>query len=488
MTAERVLRTYLTLVAVSTGASSMIWGINTLFLLDAGLNVAQAFAANAFFTVGMVLFEVPTGVVADTIGRRASYLLGTATLIGTTLLYLWLWRVHAGFGWWAVVSGLLGLGFTFFSGATEAWLVDGLHATGYEGSLDAAFAKGQVANGVAMMAGSIGGGVLAQVTNLGMPYVARAVLLVATFAVAWRSMRDIGFTPKPRASVRGEMTGIVRSSLRHGLLNPRVRWVILAGPFTAGVNAYGFYAAQPYLLHLYGHTTSYAVAGLSAGVVAAAQIAGGLSAPHLSRLFTRTHPHVEGGRAAHPVAERGRAAQPVAEGGGTAQPVAERGRAAQPVAEGGGTAQPVVGRGLASQPAPERSGGVDRRVGVLMGAIVVSGVVIAGIGVVTSFWAALVLLMVWGTMFAAMVPVRQAYLNSYIPSEQRATVLSLDNLVGSAGGVVVQPALGRAADVWGFGPAYLICAAVQVLAVPVLGLARRKPVEPVDAQPLAWRA
>ncbi|GAA1564065.1 MULTISPECIES: MFS transporter [Kribbella] len=457
MTAERVLRTYLTLVAVSTGASSMIWGINTLFLLDAGLNVGQAFAANAFFTVGMVLFEVPTGVVADTIGRRASYLLGTATLFGTTLLYLWLWRVHAGFGWWAVVSALLGLGFTFFSGATEAWLVDGLHATGYEGSLDAAFAKGQVANGVAMMAGSIGGGVLAQVTNLGTPYVARALLLTATFAVAWRSMRDIGFTPEPRVSVRREMTGIVRSSLQHGFRNPRVRWVILAGPFTAGVSAYGFYAAQPYLLDLYGHITSYAVAGLSAGVVAAAQIAGGLLAPHL---LHRATPH----------------------------PTAERGLPLQPAPERGLPLQPTAERGLPLQPAPERSRGADSRVGMLMGAIVVSGVVIAGIGVVTTFWLALVLLMVWGSMFAAMTPIRQAYLNTHITSEQRATVLSFDNLVGSAGGVVVQPALGRAADVWGYGPAYLVCAAVQVLAVPVLALARRKPVETPDAEPLALRA
>ncbi|HZX03661.1 MFS transporter [Kribbella sp.] len=453
MTAERVLRTYLTLVAVSTGASSMIWGINTLFLLDAGLGVGQTFAANAFFTAGMVLFEVPTGVVADLIGRRVSYLLGTATLIGTTLLYLWLWRVHAGFWWWALVSALLGLGFTFFSGATEAWLVDGLHATGYEGSLDAAFAKGQVANGVAMLGGSIGGGVLAQFTNLGMPYVVRALLLVATFAVAWRSMRDIGFTPKPRASVRSEMTAVVRSSLHHGLRNQRVRWVILAGPFTAGVSAYGFYAAQPYLLHLYGHTTSYAVAGLAAGAVATAQIAGGLTAPHLTRLFTRT--------------------------GGTPGPAAGVRLPAQPAPGGGG---------LPAQPAPERSGGADQRVGVLMGAIVVSGVVIAGIGLVTSFWVAMGLLIVWGTMFAATTPIRQAYLNTYIPSEQRATVLSFDNLVGSAGGVVVQPALGRAADVWGYGPAYLVCAVVQILAVPVLGLARRKPVETPDAEPLALRA
>ena len=417
MTPEGVLRTYVTLVVVSTGASSMIWGINTLFLLDAGLSIGQAFAANAFFTAGMVLFEVPTGVVADTVGRRTSYLLGTVTLFGSTLLYLLLWRTHAPFVAWAVVSALLGLGFTFFSGATEAWLVDGLHATGYNGSLDAAFAKGQVASGIAMMGGSIGGGLLAQVTNLGVPYVARAVLLAVTFAVAWLAMRDIGFTPKPRVSVRGEIGEIVRSSLRHGLGNPPVRWLMLAGPFTAGASVYGFYAAQPYLLQLYGHADSYAIAGLSAGIVAGAQIAGGASASYVARVFRD-------------------------------------------------------------------------RILILVGAIAASGTVVALIGLVTSFWVALGLLMVWGTMFAAMTPVRQAFLNSHIPSAQRATVLSSDNLLASAGGVVIQPALGRSADVWGYGPAYLLTAAIQLCALPLLGLARRqhksfeaKPDEALALQP-----
>ncbi|MEU4192064.1 MFS transporter [Kribbella sp. NPDC026611] len=413
-TPEQVLRTYITLTVVSTGASSLIWGINTLFLLDAGLSIGKAFLANAFFTAGMVLFEVPTGVVADTVGRRTSYLLGTVTLFATTLLYLLLWQIHAPFVWWAVVSALLGLGFTFFSGATEAWLVDGLHATGYQGSLDAAFAKGQVANGIAMMAGAIGGGFLAQFTNIGVPYVARALLLALTFGVAFRAMWDIGFTPKPRVSVRGEMGEIVRASLQHGLLNPRVRWVMLAGPFTAGVSVYGFYAAQPYLLQLYGHADSYWIAGLSAGIVAGAQIAGGASASYVARIFTD-------------------------------------------------------------------------RIMILIGAIVASGTVIALMGLVTSFWMALGLLMLWGTMFAAMSPVRQAYLNSHIPSAQRATVLSSDNLLGSAGGVVIQPALGRSADLWGYGQAYLLTAGIQLFSVPFLLLARRtgKPVEPGAEKALA---
>ena len=131
--ARQVQRIYLTLMLGNTLAASFIWGINTLFLLDAGLSNFEAFAANAFFTAGMVLFEVPTGVIADTVGRRASYLLGTLTLAGSTLLYYFMWQLKAPFWAWALVSILIGLGFTFFSGATEAWLVDALRATGHTG-------------------------------------------------------------------------------------------------------------------------------------------------------------------------------------------------------------------------------------------------------------------------------------------------------------------------------------------------------------------
>ena len=92
-----VQRVYLVLMLFSTLAASFICGINTLFLLDAGLNATAAFTANALFTAGMVLFEVPTGVVADTWGRRVSYLLGSVTLAVSTILYWLAWHAHAPF-------------------------------------------------------------------------------------------------------------------------------------------------------------------------------------------------------------------------------------------------------------------------------------------------------------------------------------------------------------------------------------------------------
>src|SRR5688500_12210971 len=131
--ARTIQRTYLGLVLLTTLSASLIWGINTLFLLEAGLNNLEAFAANAFFTAGMVVFEIPTGIVADLRGRRTSFMLGAGVIAVGTLAYVLMWWLEGPFWAWALVSVLLGLGFTFFSGATEAWLVDALTDAGYSG-------------------------------------------------------------------------------------------------------------------------------------------------------------------------------------------------------------------------------------------------------------------------------------------------------------------------------------------------------------------
>jgi MFS family permease len=287
-TPRSIQRTYLVLLLGNTLAASFIWGINTIFLLDAGLSNLEAFAANAFFTAGMVLFEVPTGVVADTVGRRASYLLGTVTLTVSTLLYVLLWQVGAPFWAWAVVSALIGLGFTFFSGALQAWVVDALAATGFTGEMESVFGRGQAVTGAAMLTGSVAGGLIAQQTSLGVPFVLRGVVLAVMFAVAFKLMRDVGFTPavsgrRPLAAMRQ----VASASIDNGWRVPAVKWLMVEALFTGGVGIYGFYALQPYLLELYGDPEAYQIAGLSAAIVAGAQILGGVAAPWIRRRFRR---------------------------------------------------------------------------------------------------------------------------------------------------------------------------------------------------------
>jgi MFS family permease len=194
---------------------------------------------------------------------------------------------------------------------------------------------------------------------------------------------------------------VLRGAIGHGLGNPPVRWIMLAGLFTGGVTIYAFYAMQPYLLQLHGNRRAYAVAGLAAAIVAGAQIAGGLLVPHLGRLFRR-------------------------------------------------------------------------RSSVMLAGTSLSVVLLAVIGLVPSFWVAIVLLALWGLMYAAITPVRQAYLNGLIASEERATVLSFDSMLASSGAVGVQPLLGKAADAWGYPASYACTAALQGLSLPFLWLARRE--------------
>ena len=78
-----------------------------------------------------------------------------------------------------------------------------------------------------------------------------------------------------------------------------------------------------------------------------------------------------------------------------------------------------------------------------------------------------------------MTPVRQSYLNALIESKQRATVLSFDSLLGSSGAAVIQPLLGKTADVWGYPTSYVVSAGIQALAIP-FWLAQRERM-PADA-------
>ncbi|HEU4917321.1 MAG TPA: MFS transporter [Acidimicrobiia bacterium] len=405
MTPERVQRTYLVLILLQTLAASLIWGINTLFLLDAGLSITEAFVANAAYTAGMMIFEVPTGVIADTFGRRVSFILGAVTLLVTTVAYLGLWYVQAGIGWWILVSALIGLGFTFFSGATEAWLVDALDATGFEGVTETVFGKGQAVAGAATLIGTIGGGFLGQV-NLGLPYIARSVLLLAVIGAAWAWMHDLGYQPTKGVAVGPQVRGILRSSIEHGYNNPPIRMFMLAAPFASGVSIWIFYAFQPYLLELFGDPDATYLAGIAAAVFAVAQMIGGASI-RLVRKVSST------------------------------------------------------------------------RSGVLITQIVVGSLALIGVGLAerleipVGFWVAIALLTLFSLFSSIAFPIQQAYMNGCIPSEQRATVLSFASLMGSAGGVVAQPALGRVADVFSYGIAYVVAGVIYVLSLPFLIAVRR---------------
>jgi MFS family permease len=288
MTSKAVTRSYFAISGVYTLSASLIWGVNTLFLLEAGLDIFGVFVAGAAFTAGNVLFEIPTGVVADTVGRRASFLCSVAILSVGTLAYVGIphlaWKPLVLF---TLASMFLGLGFSFYSGALEAWLVDALHASGFDGELDAVFSRAAMVSGTAMLIGTVGGGLLGQL-DLSLPFLVRSVLLVLAFVVALLAMRDLGFDPRPLTleTMRRELATVAEAGIRHGWSQRSLRLLMLASAVQTGFIVWGFYAWQPYFQELL-ETDAVWFAGVIASGVASSTMLGNAVVDHFARLCGR---------------------------------------------------------------------------------------------------------------------------------------------------------------------------------------------------------
>lgn len=407
-TPAKIIRVYLVSSGLFTLATSLIWGVNTLFLLDAGLDIFQVMVVNAAFSAGQVLFEVPTGVVADTIGRKVSFLIGIATLFASTLVYVAAWE----YGWpmWGFfgASLLLGLGYTFQTGAVDAWLVDALEHTGFEGHTEDVFARGGMVFGTAMLLGTLAGGFLGQV-SLGLPFLVRAGILVAAFIVVLVSMRDLGFEPRALKASRfaAESKIIFRAGVRYGWRNKIVRPLLLVSLVWGLFMMYFFYSSQPYVLEILGKDLVW-VAGAWTALFGLMGVVGNMLVPKVMK-----------------------------------------------IADGSRRSAPRV---LAVCSAIAAS---------LVAAMAVLGFTAPEAGSVLWFAAFAVLAAGFGTLFGLMGPVRQAFLNKQIPSAQRATVLSLDSFFDEAGGLAGQPAFGYIARATSIPVSYAVGAVVMMAAYPL---------------------
>ena len=396
-----IIRTYFAITGLFNLAMSLIWGIDTLFKMGAGLDIQQVLLTNAAFTLGSMVFEVPTGVVADTVGRRVSLLLCLVTLFVTTLLYVAIaWR---GGGFWAFmwVSVFLGLGYTFYTGAVDAWLVDALQASGYNEPLERVFSRGQMLFGAAMLVGTIGGGLLGQI-RLDIPYLVRAALVVPLFLLAWFRMPELGFTARALQlrRVPAELRRVFVEGLTYGLHHPVVRPVMLASLVSMSFMIFGFYSWQRYFLDLLGRNLVW-VDGVISALVGLSLIVGNACVAPLSRV-------------------------------------------------------------------------VRTRTGLLMLSAGAQAVLAVACGLLTNFFAVVSLYLLYGVAVGLALPVKQAYLNAHIPSAQRATIISLDSMFASSGGVLGQTVWGWLARTRSIGTAWAWSGLTLLLGIPLYWLARSR--------------
>lgn len=409
-----VVAAYISSNLLFTLAASLIWAINTIFLMQVGgLTIFQVMLVNAIFLVAQAIFEIPTGVVADTLGRKTSYLIGIGTILASTLLYVATPRLGWGFWGFAWASVLIGLGFTFQTGAVDAWLVDALDAVGSTTPKERVFALGQMTAGAGMLVGSLLGGFLGQV-NLSLPYIIRAVLLVAAFVVVLVLFRDLGFTPRKisRATFATETRTIFSAGVSYGWNNRVVRPLLFVSLVGGVFFMYGFYSWQPYVLQLLGANAVWTLGVVQAGSSLTGIAGNALVKPIMGTETCRRDP--------------------------------------ARVLMWASVAQTAIVIAIAAV------GLFTKHPGVVPFAVVVG------------LW------LLWGVVFGVAGPVRQSYINANIPSAQRATVLSLDAFFGDAGGGVGQPALGWLSQQTSIAVGWLVGGAFLGLTVPLYAWSERE--------------
>lgn len=421
---KRVVAVYVATSGFYTLATSIIWGVNTLFLASAGLDIFHIMLVNTTFTIGQIIFEVPTGVIADTIGRKAALLLGVATLFVSTLLYVGASKYGWGLPVFILASVFIGLGFTFQIGVTDAWLVDALDHFGWEGGKEQVFAWGGMTFSVAMLFGTIIGGVLGSF-SLEWPYFARSAILAVCFFAILALIHDWGFQPRPLTLSRfGEETRTIFSAgVRYGWGNPVVRPLLFVSFVQGLFFLYAFYSFPLYFLNLLGKNLVW----VPATVVAGSSIMGIAGNALVNRVMKK-----DGGR--------------------------------------------------------RRAGRVLGTVTVVQGALALGVASIGlflppttrGVAV---FGAAVVMWLAFGLFMGIVNPISQAFINEHIPSVQRATILSVSAFFGDVGGTIGQPTLGYVAKVASIPLGWAIGAIAFIAAAPLYFRADRAAAEQSVSHP-----
>ena len=257
----------------------------------AHLNAVQLVLVGTALEVSALVFEVPTGVLADAVSRRLSVIVGTV-IMGIGFL---LWGAIPVFAWIIVAQVVWAIGVTFTSGATEAWVADESRTS----EIGAVYLRGSQVGYVAGAVG-IGASVLIGGTfGLQWPLLVAGVghLALAAFLVLVMSERH--FTPEPRGDrTRRQAYGATFSAGLKLLRGSPVLLTIVSITAIAGAASEAF--DRLWEFHLLDHFSFPVVPALPLiawfGIINVAALLLGAVAIEITRRRVQTDTHVGAAR------------------------------------------------------------------------------------------------------------------------------------------------------------------------------------------------
>ncbi len=227
-------------------ATSYLWvPISVFFMASRGLGFDQVMVLAAIYSGVVVLIEVPTGAIADRLGRRQSMMAGALAMVASCLVA---YSAHS-FAVFAIAEVLAATSMALCSGADSAYLFDLLQDNGcgheYPRRESIASAWHQSGNAVAFAAG----GLLGEI-DLGLPYLATAGVAAAAFVVAMFMRGEERLAVRAKQPLLHEMREHLR--LMNGAVvdvvrNRRLAWIIFYSAVVFALLRVTIYLYQPYL-------------------------------------------------------------------------------------------------------------------------------------------------------------------------------------------------------------------------------------------------
>ncbi len=198
---------------------SLTGGIWILYLQDRGLSLGEIGLAESVFHLAPLTLELPTGSLADTLGRKWSLAIGSVLVAVSAVLML------AAHDIWLVLPAMFlnGASYAFRSGAQRAFLYDSLAAGNAQDRFSRVFGKLESMSYIVIAATTWLGATLADVSFV-WPY---AITIALALGAAWLAA---GLTEPERE--RAEHRGVVRNitdALRLVRNRPRLASLLIFG-------------------------------------------------------------------------------------------------------------------------------------------------------------------------------------------------------------------------------------------------------------------
>jgi MFS family permease len=220
---------------------NLVMPIIVLFYTANGLSMQEIFILQSVYSFTIMALEIPTGYLADLIGRKKSILAGCILGFAGYLTY----SLSSGFWEFAVAETILGLGISLVSGADSALLYDSLVAvqkedkyTRFEGKITS------YGNYAEALAGLLGG--LLAVYSLRTPYYVQTIVAFSGIPAALFLVEPALHTKRIRLKLKA-----VPNLVMHVLFRDvKLKWNILLSAFTGACTLSMAWLAQPYLMDI----------------------------------------------------------------------------------------------------------------------------------------------------------------------------------------------------------------------------------------------